>query len=150
MEQDDNHDNRHNNNQTSLVMHHITCSLLHAIRTTHANVDNIRPIPTPILRIFYKCDTPAPYQPIKQGMVPDSSQCGEARQKVIPENIIWRGRSDRQCEHLLCPLVNIIHNTTILIHLDPISVLFIGSSLLPFYFLFLYTRTYHHLHYARD
>ena len=68
-------------------MHHIT-SLLHAIRTTHAKVDNMRPILTPILRIFFKCDTPAPYQqPIKQGMVPDSSQCGEARQNVIPEKI---------------------------------------------------------------
>ena len=99
-------------------MHHIT-SLLHAIRTTHAKVDNMRPILTPILRIFFKCDTPAPYQqPIKQGMVPDSSQCGEARQNVIPEkNIIRGGRSDRQCEHhLLCPLVNIIHNATILVH----------------------------------
>ena len=96
-------------------------------RTLHAHIDDIRPIPTLNSSIFNKCVTPDPYAPIKQGMVPDSSQCGEARAKVIPEESLrgrrW-GRScehrGRSCEHLLCPLVDIIHNTTILIHLDPI------------------------------
>ena len=68
-------------NQTTWHHHH----------RSHANMDNIRPIPTPISRIFNKCITPAPYGPIKQGIVPDSTQCGEARAKVIPEQNIRVG-----------------------------------------------------------
>ena len=111
-----NHHNQHknNNNQTSR-MHDITFS-----RTLHANIDDIRPIPTPNSSIFNKCVTPDPYAPTKQRVVPDSTQRGEARRKLAPLKHHKSTFSTTVCQHPPYPLSDFIHNTTILIHFNPI------------------------------
>ena len=86
----------------------------------HAHINNIRPIPTPNWSISYNCVPLSPHQPIKLENVPDSTQCGEARRKVIPEETIRVGRWGRSCEHRIAMLLDIIHNTAHLIHLDHI------------------------------